>query len=77
MRRASRVEVSIARDGTRLHLRVTDNGVGLAATAHASTEGGGAGFASMRLRAQRLGALLKIDDASPGTTLWLEMPLAA
>lgn len=75
--RASRVEVAIARDGERLRLRVVDNGVGLAATANAHVGGGGAGLASMRLRAQRLGASLDVRDAGPGTALWLEMPLAA
>lgn len=75
--RASRVEVRIARDGDRLHLRVADDGVGLQATDSPRVDGGGAGFASMRLRAQRLGGALDVRDGAPGTDLRLELPLPA
>lgn len=54
-----------------------DDGVGLADAAGPRIEGGGAGFASMRLRAQRLGGSLRVQAAMPGTELLLEMPLAA
>jgi len=76
--RAQRVDVRIAREGERLRLQVRDDGVGLAeAGSVARIDGGGAGFASMRLRAQRLGGELRVRAAMPGTELLLDMPLAA
>lgn len=75
--RAQRVDVRIVREGERLCLAVRDDGVGLADAAGPRIEGGGAGFASMRLRAQRLGGSLRVQAAMPGTELLLEMPLAA
>lgn len=75
--RARHVEVRLAREGERLRVQVIDDGVGLAGAAGPRAEGGGAGFASMRLRAQRLGASLEVRDAGPGTELRMEMPLAA
>ncbi len=75
--RARRVDVSLVRDGDHLRLRVADDGVGLAAANDARAAGGGAGMASMRLRAQRLGGQLKMRDAAPGTELHLQLPLAA
>lgn len=74
--RASRVDVRIAREGDRLQLQVADDGVGLPASAAPRREGGGAGFASMRLRATRLGGDLQLQDRAPGMALRLEMPLA-
>lgn len=74
--RASRVDVRIAREGERLRMQVADDGVGLGDASGPRIEGGGAGFASMRLRAQRLGGELRIADAARGTELWLELPLA-
>lgn len=74
--RASRVDIRIAREGERLRLQVTDDGVGLRDAGGPRIEGGGAGFASMRLRAQRLGGVLDVRDVAPGTALRLEMPLA-
>ena len=75
--RASRVNVRIARDGDRLRVRVADDGVGLSDADGPRLRGGGAGFASMRLRAQRLGGALDVRDAAPGTELRLELPLPA
>ncbi len=76
--RAQRVDVRIAREGERLHLQVRDDGIGLAGTDKVvRIDGGGAGFASMRLRAQRLGGELRVQAAMPGTELLLDMPLAA
>lgn len=74
---ASRVDVRLVRTGERLQLQVTDDGIGLPEHSSTPKEGGGAGFASMRLRAQRLGARFDIRRATPGTELWLEVPLAA
>jgi signal transduction histidine kinase len=77
---AQRVDVRISCDGDRLQLQVRDDGVGLPDAGSSNVvpiAGGGAGFASMRLRAQRLGGELRIDRAGPGTALQLEFPLAA
>lgn len=73
--RASRVDVQIARLGEQLRLQVADDGVGLADAGVPRSEGGGAGLASMRLRAQRLGGALDVRDAAPGTALRMELPL--
>ncbi len=76
--RAQRVDVRIARVGQRLQVQVRDDGIGLAGTDKVvRIDGGGAGFASMRLRAQRLGGELRVQAARPGTELLLDMPLAA
>lgn len=72
--RARRVEVSLRRAGERLLLSVDDDGRGIGATARAD---GGAGLASMRLRAQRLGGELKIESGPAGTGLRLDFPLPA
>jgi signal transduction histidine kinase len=79
--RAARVDVHLRRAGDRLELRVRDDGVGLAGAAPAAGQAraAGAGLASMRHRAQRLGAELRIAGASDGkgTALELDLPLAA
>jgi signal transduction histidine kinase len=79
--RAARVDVHLRRTGDRLELRVHDNGIGLPRTAPTAGTArvGGAGMASMRHRAQRLGAELRIAGASDGsgTVLELDLPLAA
>ena len=74
--RAQRVDVRIARAGERLEISVRDDGVGLPASSMLRMEGGGAGFASMRLRAMRLGGDLQVRDRAPGMELRLEMTLA-
>lgn len=76
--RAQRVDVRVARVGERMQVQVRDDGRGLAGNhVPKSIEGGGAGFASMRLRAQRLGGVLQVASAEHGTELHLEFPLAA
>ena len=75
--RASRVDVRIARDGDRLQLQVRDDGVGLADAVKTPIVGGGAGMASMRLRANRLGGELRVVQRELGTELHVDMPLAA
>lgn len=75
--RATRVDVRIAREGDQLRMQVADDGVGLAGTDAPRRDGGGAGFASMRLRARRLGGALDVRDADRGTALSLRMPLTA
>ena len=74
--RASRVDVRIAREGDRLRMQVVDDGVGLADANGPRSEGGGAGFASMRLRAQRLGGALDVRNGEYGTALSLQVPLS-
>lgn len=74
---ASRVDVQVIRTGARLQLQVADDGIGMPGKASTPAAGGGAGFASMRLRAQRLGGQLQLRPRQRGTELWLEIPLAA
>lgn len=74
---ASRVDVQVIRTGARLQLQVADDGIGLPGKASTPAAGGGTGFASMRLRAQRLGGQLQLRPRQRGTELWLEIPLAA
>ena len=71
--RARRVDVTLCRDGTRLRLGIEDDGRGIDAAARAD---GGAGLASMRLRARRLGGELRIESGDAGTALRLEFPLS-
>lgn len=68
--RAARVDVHIERVADQLHLQVRDDGRGLPVET-APTPIGGAGFASMRLRALRLGGELQIESAQSGTELRL------
>ncbi|NUO76310.1 MAG: histidine kinase [Lysobacter sp.] len=72
--RARRVDVRIVRVDERLQLRVDDDGEGMAAVS--GDADGGAGLASMRLRAQRLGGELRIESGPQGTGLFVEFPLA-
>lgn len=77
--RARRVDIHVRRLDGRLRLQVDDDGVGFPATGVAPTlRDGGAGQASMRLRAQRLGGELHVGprDEAQGTRLVLELPLA-
>ncbi|WP_242113252.1 sensor histidine kinase [Luteimonas aquatica] len=70
---ARRVEVSVARADARIQVRVRDDGRGLGAGAPG--EGGSAGLASMRLRAQRLGGALQLESAGRGTELRVVFPV--
>ena len=72
---ARRVDVRLARVDGQLQLRIEDDGQGI--TTQASTAAGGAGLASMRLRASRLGGQLRIDSDATGTGLQLEFPLVS
>jgi signal transduction histidine kinase len=71
---ARRVEVRLARVEEHLRLRIDDDGQGMT---QASSSAGGAGLASMRLRASRLGGQLRIDSDATGTALHLEFPLVS
>ena len=73
--RARQVEVTVAREHGSPRVEVSDDGVG-AASAGAPGEGG-AGIASMRQRALRLGGPLQLESHGGGTRLRLEFPLAA
>ncbi|KRD77005.1 7TM diverse intracellular signaling domain-containing protein [Lysobacter sp. Root983] len=73
--RARRVEVQLRRVDDRLQLRIDDDGEGIASAPKAAD--GGAGVASMRLRAQRLGGELRIESGPHGTGLRLDFPLPA
>ena len=73
---ASRVDVRLANVDGEMQLQVRDDGRGVAQETQPSAQHSGAGFASMRLRAQRLGGQLRITDATPGTALSLVFPLA-
>jgi len=76
--RARRVDIRVRRSGDRLRLQVEDDGVGLPAAGTAAAAVGGAGLASMRQRAHRLGAELDVRarDGAPGTRVALDVPLA-
>lgn len=70
--RAAQVDIAIARDDDRLRLHIRDDGRGMTEPPLDT----GAGLASMRLRARRLGGELRIDSSVAGTGLSLELPLA-
>lgn len=73
---ARRVDVRVVCAGDMLEVQVRDDGCGLPADAASrSLEGGGAGLASMRLRAQRLGGALQVARTGNGTDLRLAFPL--
>lgn len=73
---ASRVDITLRRDGDRLQLQIDDDGIGLPATAQGSATGG-AGMASMQLRARRMGGDLQVGPAGGrnGTRVQLELDL--
>lgn len=75
--RAQRVDVYLRRHGDHLRLQVEDDGSGLPAVQ--APLGGGAGLASMRLRASRLGGCLEVGarKGANGTRVSLELPLLA
>lgn len=66
--RATEVELSLARRGDRIELRVADNGVGFGGRE-------GAGIQGMRERAATVGGQLSIRVLAPGTEVVLEVPL--
>ncbi|AIF48861.1 hypothetical protein HY57_17250 [Dyella japonica A8] len=69
---ASKVELVMRRDPVSLRAEVRDDGCGFDTAAHAQ----GMGLASLRARAQRLGAMLELRSAvGEGTTVSLEVPL--
>jgi signal transduction histidine kinase len=72
--RASRVDVRIECVDASLHVQVRDDGCGLLADGGRATTGG-AGFASMRQRAMRLGGALQVESAARGTELRLAFAL--
>ena len=83
--RARRVDVTLECTAESLRMQVRDDGIGIAAAVlNSRTAGqsepqsnreGGAGMASMRTRAQRLGAALDIVRGEHGTAINLLMPL--
>lgn len=75
--RARRVDVTLECTAESLRMQVRDDGIGIAAAKsepQANREGG-AGMASMRTRAQRLGAAFDIVRGEHGTAINLLMPL--
>lgn len=83
--RARRVDVTLECRGNSLRMQVRDDGIGITAagfssrmagqTEPQSPRDGGAGMASMRTRAQRLGAAFDIVRGEHGTAINLLMPL--
>lgn len=71
--RAANAQVRVERVAGQLHLQVRDDGRGLQAGNPAKS--GGAGFASMRLRAMRLGGQLQVESTPGRTELRLAFPL--
>ena len=72
---ATRVDIALQRKADHLTIEVRDNGQGLARRSAASTVMGGAGMASMKHRAMRLGSALHIDSNLDGTCLRVEVPI--
>ena len=73
---ASRIAVEVRSSDDRrgrLRLSIRDNGRG--PQRHVSSSG--RGVQNMRSRAEELGALLRIEEASPGTRIELSIPLPA
>jgi sensor histidine kinase YesM len=71
-----RVAVAASRDGERMILTVTDNGLGF--SDHADSKGTGVGLANLRERLAVLydnRATLTITDTNPGTRITLSVPL--
>ena len=64
---ASRVTVRTWSAGGRVHLSVTDNGVGLGDTPDHAFSSGGRGISNIRLRAFEIGADVTFSWAWPGT----------
>ena len=76
--RARSVDVRIERLEDRLHVQVIDDGTGAAGANVIPLAGGGAGLASMRLRARRLGGTLEVGSrGNGGTAVSMSFPLAA
>jgi signal transduction histidine kinase len=72
---ASEVRVALARDGTRLTLRVQDDGIGMPLAA-AGGGSAGCGLAGMRARAAAAGGTLSVQSApGAGTVILLNVPL--
>ncbi len=69
---ATEIAISADWDGARLQVEVRDDGNG-----GLEERSGGRGLASMRSRAQSIGAQLSFEDAHPGVGVRLELPLAS
>lgn len=69
------VAVSVACSGAELVVEVRDDGRGIDAARRSA--GGGRGLTNMAARAERIGARLQTQPASPGTRVVLTLPLAA
>ncbi len=74
---ATRIDVSLSRDGDALVLMVSDDGVGFSAGGHqnVAVNGGGIGLSGMRERAIHLNGSLEISSApGMGTTVLVRLP---
>ena len=77
---ATRIDVSLSRDGDDLVLRVSDDGVGFSAVGHQSVavNGGGIGISGMRERAIHLDGSLEINsEPGMGTTVLVRLPISS
>ena len=75
--RAQRVDVYLRRQGDQLQLHIDDDGVGLMqSTGNLTAVRAGAGLASMRLRARRLGGELQVLPAANGAGTRLALVLS-
>ena len=75
---ARRVDIHVRREGSQMSIEVRDDGDGFNPTATSGSHGGGAGLASLRGRAARLGGELVLDTTpGHGLTLRLSVPLPA
>ncbi|HET7195709.1 MAG TPA: sensor histidine kinase [Nocardioides sp.] len=73
---AGRVRLEVGRDGTSLHIRVTDDGAGLRRPSGAAS-GSGIGLASMQERAEEIGGSFELTEApgGRGTVVRAALPL--
>ena len=75
--RAKRVDVYLRRQGDQLQVHIDDDGVGLMQSTDEQTAArAGAGLASMRLRARRLGGELQVSPATNGAGTRLALVLS-
>ena len=69
------MDVAVTRTGAGLQLSVRDDGRGF--VVDGADKGAGAGLRSLRARARRLGAELRLQSRPGETRLTLQVPLAA
>jgi signal transduction histidine kinase len=72
--KAANVEVDLMFSEKRLRIRIRDDGSGIQPKAEKTA---GYGVGNMQMRAQKIGAALTVESVGSGTTVALDLPLAA